>query len=116
LTAAGPASPAGGLDISGISRDATVRLRVRALVGRARLLLEDSVNGFANSLPHAICDLDAKSGLLDGVGIERVWRKSELSSVRFGVASAVLRWNIAAVSSGGGSFAGSIELESWLET
>jgi|SRR5215472_12456676 len=92
------ADQATGVDISGITGDVTLLLRVDALSAasgtpRARIVLEDSVNAFTNSLP--VCEYNIEGPIAAPVQVS--WRRYQTPSLRNGVASAVLRVNVAAL-------------------
>ncbi len=95
LTAAGPAAPTTGFAISGLSGDYTLEITVQALSSasgtpKARVVLEDTVNGFTNAVP--VVEMNVQGPL--NVPITHLFRSDEVPSLRIGVASAMLRLNV----------------------
>ena len=114
VTATGAVTATTGLDISGITGDYTVHLRIQALsaatgVPACAISLEDSVNAFTASVPVAeqqyTGTIDTKSEL------HFSWRKYQVPRLRAGTASAVLRANVVSL----GGTTPSLTLDSWLE-
>lgn len=97
VTATGPVTPTTGLDISGITGDLTVHLRVQALSSASgtpavTIQLEDSVNAFTAVLPVAV---QAVQGVVVTTAEQHFsWRKYQLPTLRAGTTSAVLRVNV----------------------
>jgi len=96
LTAAGPAAPTAGLSISGLTGDYTLEITVLALTAsssstpKARVALEDTVNGFTNSF--AVCEINVQGPI--NTPVTHLFRSDEVPSLRIGVASAALRLNV----------------------
>jgi hypothetical protein len=114
VTATGAVTTTTGLDISGITTDCTIHLRVQALSSasgtpKATIQLEDSVNGFTAVQPVAVVECQ---GTIDSKAEQHfIWRKYQLPNARFGTASAVLRANVMVLS----GTTPSLQLDSWLE-
>ena len=115
VTTTGAVTPTTGLDISGISGEYTVHVRVQSLsavsgTAKCAISLEDSVNGFTASVPVAEKQIqgpvDSKSE------IHWVWKKYELPNARFGTTNAVLRANVVAL----GGTTPSLTLDAWVES
>jgi len=115
VTATGAVTPTAGLDISGVTGDCTVHLRVQGLSAasgtpKASIQLEDSVNAFTASIPVAVQEVQ---GTVDTKAeMHFSWRKYQLPNARFGTASAVLRTNVTVL----GGTTPSLTLDSWLES
>ena len=95
LTAAGPAAPTTGLDISGLSGDYTLEITVQALSSvsgtpKARVALEDTVNAFTNAF--AVVEMNVQGPIT--VPITHLFRSDEAPSLRLGTTSAKLRLNV----------------------
>ena len=96
LTAAGPAAPTTGFAISGLSGDYTLEITVSSLtaatgsVPKARIVLEDTVNGFTNAVP--VVEINIQGPL--NVPVTHLFRSDEAPDLRIGVASAMLRLNV----------------------
>jgi hypothetical protein len=114
VTATGAVTTTTGLDISGITGDYTVHLRIQALSAASgtpsvAISLEDTVNAFTASVPQVVQEytgtIDSKSEL------HFSWRKYQLPSLRAGTASAKLRANVVAL----GGTTPSLTLDSWIE-
>jgi len=96
LTAAGPAAPTAGTAISGLSGDYTLEITVSSLtaatgsVPKARIVLEDTVNGFTNAVP--VVEINIQGPL--NVPVTHLFRSDEAPDLRIGVASAMLRLNV----------------------
>ena len=116
VTATGAVTPTGGLDISGVTGDCTVHVRVQGLSSasgtpKCAITLEDSVNAFTASVP--VCELPAIQGTVStNAELMFIFRKYQLSTCRFGTASAVLRANVVSL----GGTTPSLTLDAWLET
>ncbi len=114
VTATGAVTTTTGLDISGITGDCTVHLRVQALstasaTPKATISLEDSVNAFTAAI--SICEVQVQ-GTVDSKSEQHfIWRKYQLPNARFGTTSAVLRANVTVL----GGTTPSLQLDSWLE-
>lgn len=118
VTATGAVANTAGLDISGITGDFTVHLRVQGLTAAsgtptATMQLEDSVNAFVASISHAVKEV---KGPINPPGVNPVevhfsWRKYELPNLRAGTGSAVLRANVTSL----GGTSPSLVLDSWIE-
>jgi hypothetical protein len=110
VTATGAVTATAGLDISGVSGDATVVVEVVSLTAAktARIQLEDSVNAFTASIPVAVVNV---IGQISGEYSQRfTFRKYQLPNNRFGTGSALLRVNVTAIDS-----AATLKLHAWLE-
>jgi hypothetical protein len=110
VTATGPVTPTTGLDISGVSGDATVVVEVSGLTAgkTARIQLEDTVNAFTAATALAVINV---TGQIDGRSSDRyTWRKYQLPNNVFGSASAKLRANVTALDAGA-----TLSLHAWLE-
>jgi hypothetical protein len=95
LTAAGPAAPTTGLDISGLNGDYTLEITVQALSAasgnsKARIALEDTVNAFTNAVP--VVEVNVQGPLT--VPVTHLFKSDEVPSLRIGTASAKLRLNV----------------------
>lgn len=95
LTAAGPAAPTAGLAISGLSGDYTLEITVQSLTAasgtpKARIVLEDSVNGFTNAVP--VVEMDIQGPIT--MPVTHLYRSDECPDLRIGVTNAVLRLNV----------------------
>jgi len=95
LTAAGPAAPTTGLDISGLSGDYTLEITVQALTAasgtpKARVVLEDTVNAFTNSV--AVVEMNIQGPI--NTPVTHLFRSDEAPSLRLGTTSAKLRLNV----------------------
>jgi hypothetical protein len=114
VTATGAVTATAGLDISGITGDYTVHLRVQALstasgTPKAAIQLEDSVNAFTAVLPVAVQQVQ---GTIDSKTEQHfTWRKYQLPTARAGTTSAVLRFNVMTL----GGTTPSLTLDGWLE-
>jgi hypothetical protein len=122
VTATGAITPTAGVDISGMTGDATVSIEVISMTAgkTARIQLEDSVNGFTASVPVAVFDTAGligqggtsyTAGAYNPTTQKFTVRKYQLANNRFGTASAVLRLNVTAIDS-----ASSITLNAWIES
>jgi hypothetical protein len=114
VTATGAVTTTTGLDISGISGDFTVHLRVQALsastgTAKASIQLEDSVNGFTASVPVAVKEV--QQTINTNCEQHFSWRKYELPNLRAGTGSAVARVNVTVL----GGTTPSLTLDSWIE-
>lgn len=114
VTATGAVTTTTGLDISGITGDYTIHLRIRALSAASgtpscAISLEDTVNAFTASVPQVVQEatgtIDSKSEL------HFSWRKYQLPQLRAGTASAKLRANVVSLS----GTTPSLTLDSWIE-
>ena len=95
LTAAGPAAPTTGLDISGLTGDYTLEITVQALTAasgtpKARVILEDTVNAFTAAVP--VVEVNIPGPVT--TPITHLFRSDEAPSLRLGTASAKLRLNV----------------------
>ena len=96
LTAAGPAAPTAGFAISGLSGDYTLEITVLSLtaatgnVPKARIVLEDTVNGFTNAVP--VVEMDIQGPI--NVPVTHLYKSDEAPDLRIGVANAMLRLNV----------------------
>jgi hypothetical protein len=95
LTAAGPAAPTTGLDISVLTGDYTLEITVQALSGAsgnsaARVVLEDTVNAFTAAVPVV------EVGIQGPITMPRTYlfRSDEAPDLRIGITSAKLRLNV----------------------
>jgi hypothetical protein len=114
VTATGAVTPTTGLDISGITGDCTVHLRVQGLSAasgtpKARITLEDSVNAFTAVITSA--EVDVQGTVVTQAEQHYVWKKYQLPSTRFGTTSAVLRVNVLGL----GGTTPSLTLDAWVE-
>lgn len=114
VTATGAVTATTGLDISGVTGDCTVHLRVQGLSSasgtpKATIQIEDSVNGFTAVQP--VCVKEVQGTIDTKSEMHFSWRKYELPNARFGTASAVLRANVMVL----GGTTPSLTLDSWLE-
>lgn len=115
VTATGAVTATTGLDISGVTGDCTVHLRVQGLSAasgtpKTTIQLEDSVNGFTASIPVAVKEVQGPVDTKTEMHFS--WRKYELPNARFGTASAVLRANVMVL----GGTTPSLTLDAWLES
>src|ERR1700690_116206 len=95
LTAAGPAAPTTGLDISVLTGDYTLEITVQALTAasgtpKARIVLEDTVNAFTNAV--AVVETNIQGPI--NTPITHLFRSDEAPSLRLGTTSAKLRLNV----------------------
>ncbi len=95
LTAPGPAAPTTGLAISGLSGDYTLEITVQALSATsgtplARVVLEDTVNGFTNAIP--VFEINVEGPITTPVTY--LMRDDEVPALRIGVTNAALRLNV----------------------
>lgn len=114
VTATGAVTPVAGLDISGVTGDCTVHVRVQALssasgTAKVALVLEDSVNGFTASLP--VAELQAQATIQTQAEQHFIFRKYQLPTCRFGTGSAVLRANVYTLN----GTTPTVTIDSWLE-
>lgn len=98
-----------GVDISGITGDVTLHLRVKSLTAGANIafVFADTVDNFTNSVVRAAANF--KGLLASSYDAKVSWRKYELKGLRFGTASAKLRLSLVEIS------AGTVEYEAWIE-
>jgi hypothetical protein len=96
LTAAGPA--AGSLDISNPApHDYMLEITVLGLSAaagspKARIVVEDSVDAFAHSLPVMVYNIEGP--ITPDAPVEQSWNRDHIPSLRIGQAGAVLRVNV----------------------
>ena len=114
VTTTGAVTPTAGLDISGISGDYTVHVRVQALssstgVANATIQLEDTVNAFTASIPVAVKEVSPT--ISTNAEQHFAWRKYQLPNLRAGTASAKLRTNVTVL----GGTTPTLTLDSWIE-
>lgn len=114
VTATGAVTTTTGLDISGITTDYTVHLRIQALSSasgtpKVTIQLEDSVNAFTASLP--VCAVEAQGTIDTKAEQHFVWKKYQLPNLRCGTGSALLRANVMTL----GGTTPSLTLDSWIE-
>ena len=114
VTATGAVTTTTGLDISGITGDYTVHLRIQALstasgTPSVSIQLEDSVNAFTAS--RVVLAKETQGTIDTKSELHFSWRKYELPLLRCGTASAVLRANVVAL----GGTTPSLTLDSWIE-
>lgn len=112
VTTTGAVTATTGLDISGITGDYTVHLRVTALSAasgtpNATIQIEDSVNGFTAAIATAVQEVPGSLAQEQYFS----WRKYQLPNLRAGTGSAVLRANVTALS----GTTPSLSLQAWLE-
>jgi hypothetical protein len=114
VTATGAVTPTTGLDISGITGDYTLHVRVQKMTvasgtPSAKISIEDSVNGFTASVPCAVIDV---RGPIDQIAEQHFsFRKYQLPNLRAGTASAVARANVVSLT----GTTPSLQLDSWIE-
>lgn len=114
VTGAGAVTPTTGLDISGITGDCTVHVRVLGLSSasgtpKAGIVLEDSVNAFTAAITRA--DKNVQGTITSQAETHFVFKKYELPNTRFGTASAVLRVNVVELL----GTTPSLTLDAWVE-
>ena len=95
LSAAGPAAPTTGFDISGLSGDYTLEITVQSLTSasgtpKARIILEDTVNAFTAAVP--VTEFNVQGPITTPE--THLVRSYEAPSLRLGTASAKLRLNV----------------------
>jgi hypothetical protein len=95
LTAAGPATPTTGLDISVLTGDYTLEITVQALSAasgtpQARIVLEDTINAFTNAVP--VAEVNVQGPIV--MPVTYLFRDDEVPTLRIGSASARLRLNV----------------------
>jgi hypothetical protein len=88
-----------GVDISGITGDFTLHLRVSALsatdLAKVAFCFEDSVDAFTGKIARATQNFQGTLGqTYNQQDVVVSWRKRELKGIRAGVSSAVLRLNV----------------------
>ena len=121
VTSTGAVTPTAGVDISGMTGDATVCIEVISLTAgkTARVQLEDSVNGFTASLPLDVFNFVGQegqggtsytAGAYNPTTEKLSVRKYQLPNNRFGVTSALLRLNVTAIDG-----SSSLSLNAWIE-
>lgn len=107
-TVTGTGAVTGSLDISGITGDYTLKIRVAELPAAedAELVIEDTVDNFTASVVRGV--LNVPGGLQ-----ERTFSflKRDLKTMRAGTASAKVRINVRTKSA-----SGNLKLHAWLET
>jgi hypothetical protein len=98
-----------GVDISGLSADSTIKVRVSALTAgrRARFVLYDSVDAFSAKIPVAAF---AVVGEISGEAVIRSFNKRSGAYARFSTGSAELRLSLDAIDANA-----SIDYEAWIE-
>ncbi len=121
VTATGAVTPIAGLDISGMTKDATICVEVIGLTAgaAARIQIEDSVNGFTALNAVAVADVVGPigsgvafvAGALVPNTVKFTWREYQLASNNFGVASAVARVNLTVLT----GTTPSISMNAWIE-
>ena len=115
VTTTGAVTPTAGLDISGITGDYTVHLRIQALSSASgtpnvAITLEDSVNAFTASVP--VAEQQYTGTINTNAELHFSWRKYQLPKLRAGTASALLRANVVAL----GGTTPTCTLDSWIES
>lgn len=114
VTTTGAVTPTGGLDISGISGDYTIHVRVQNLSSasgtpQADIVLEDSVNAFTAIVQVAAVNVQ---GTIDSKTEQHYsFRKYQLPTLRAGTASAVLRVNVQKLN----GTTPALTLDAWIE-
>ena len=111
VSTTGAITPTAGVDISGITGDATIVCEVTGLTSgkTARIQFEDTTNAFTASNALAVINV---TGQIDGRWSDRfTLRKYQLPNNLFGTASAKLRANLTVIDS-----AAVLSLHAWLET
>lgn len=100
----------GSLDISGLSGDYTVKVRVAELSAGKTVVIgvEDTVNAFTAAVPQAVVQCVGKVEQ----GFDKVYsfRKADIPALRLGTASAAMRINVYSATSTPG-----LKLHAWLE-
>jgi hypothetical protein len=114
VTATGPVPATTGLSIAGVTGDCTVHVRVQGLsavagLATAAIVLEDTVNAFVAVVP--VAEFQARGVVENQAEQHFLFRKYELPTCRFGVASAALRVNVYSL----GGTTPSLTLDAWLE-
>jgi hypothetical protein len=121
ISATGAVTPTAGVDISGMTGDATVCIEVISMTAgkTARIQLEDTVNGFTASLPVAVFDVVGQigqggtspaAGNFNPTTQKFSIRKYQLANNRFGTASALARLNVTALDG-----SATMLLNAWIE-
>ncbi len=110
-----------GADISGITGDFTLHLRVQAASAAsgtitATIMFEDTVNAFTATLPVCIADhingnVNANAPSTGAVEKHFTWRKYQISNLRAGTASAKVRPNVYVL----GGTTPSLTIDAWIE-
>lgn len=100
-----------GVDISGITGDATLVVRVHSMTAAKRALIEvqDSVDAF--TAKRTVAAFHIPGGVSSNAPIRFSKRKYEIAAARLGTGSATMRVSVTGIDSGG-----SLEYEAWLET
>lgn len=122
VTATGAITPTAGVDISGMTGDATICIEVVSLTAAktARIQIEDSVTGFTASIPVGVVDVIGQigqggvtytAGAYNPTTAKYTIRKYQLANNRFGTASAVLRLNVTALDA-----SSSLSINAWIES
>lgn len=111
VTDTGAITPTTGLDISGISADMTIKVRVSALTAakKARIVLEDSVNGFTAAVP--VAEINIVGPIVSGANRTFSFKSNQdIPGLRKNVSNGVLRLNVVSIDS-----ASSLSLDAWAE-
>ena len=102
LTAAGPAAPTTGLDISGLVAGSpymfeceVTALSAAAGTPRARIVFEDTVNAFTAALP--VAEFTFTGPITAGVPVKLTAMYYDRGGLRIGTAAAKLRANVVAL-------------------
>jgi hypothetical protein len=104
LTAAGPAAPSTGLDISALAGAYMFEVEVTDLhsasgTPRARIVFEDTVNAFTAAVP--VAEFTFTGPIAAGVPVKMTaMHYSQAAGLRIGAASAKLRANVVALDGG----------------
>jgi len=110
LATTGAVTATAGADVSGITGDWTIKVRVTSLNSAKKCVigLEDSVNGFTASVPKITFN---PVGTI-AAATERTWsfRKYQFPSIRCGTTSAVLRANVYQIDA-----TTTVSLHAWIE-
>lgn len=113
LTTQSGALASSGVDVSGITGDFTVKLRIHALsVGNnARFVLEESTNAFSTVIPTGV-GWNSATGLTTGPeGITLSWKRRDFGALcKAGVTNGEMRLNLVELDGG------STQYECWIES
>lgn len=101
--------PAGGVDVSGITADWVLKLKVKKFTGTrtVRFAFEDSVDAFVGKMPGPMFSI--KGPVSQDAPIEKSFHKREFPSLRIGETDAVLRLALAEIEDG------AVDFEAWIE-
>lgn len=110
VTATGAVTPTGGLDVSAITGDWTLKIQIQSQTAakNCKVILEESVNAFTAATTDLV--FDVKGAI--GSAYDRIIsvRKYQLPSSIIGTTSAVVRANVVTIAS-----ADTVGVRAWIE-